>query len=68
MKILKQPRGFDFEQPLLNRVLRVHASLTHEVEAVSGSYRKWFDYYDAETRCLLPNNNWRVKIIRKIGK
>jgi len=68
MKITKQPSGMDFQQPLLNKVLRIHV-------AVMSSSRKSDDgsrqdnvarsVHDAKTRKLLPYNNWRCRILRK---
>lgn len=67
MKILKQPKGYDFEQPLLNKLLRVHVALMYGYESVSGRSDSSRTFYDAETREVLSYSNWRVKLIRKLG-
>jgi len=67
MKIRKQPIGYDFEQPLLNKILRVHVALMYSREFVSRRSDSSRDYFDAKTRRLLPYNNWRVKLIKRYG-
>lgn len=71
MKILKQPSRWSFQQPLLNRVLRVHAlvMLTRKMDDDFNvkSAKTAMEYYDAKTRSRLDPLNWRVKLIRKLG-
>lgn len=67
MKIRKQPSGFDFNQPLLNKILRVHVALMYRSESVSGQSDSSRTFYDAKTREVLSYSNWRVKLIRKFG-
>lgn len=71
MRILKQPSKWNFEQPVLNRVLKVHAMIM-ETRRMNEHYtvrnRKLsIEYYDARTRSRLDYNNWRVKLIRRFG-
>lgn len=69
MKILKQPQGYDYGQPLLNKFLRVHVALMHNARRVNDYDRTWTNrtFYDAETREILTDSNWRVKLIKKLG-
>lgn len=65
MRILKQPSGMDFKQPLLNKLLRVHVSLMHTATQRNSYTERTF--HDAESREVLPSTNWRVKVIKRIG-
>lgn len=67
MRIFKQPIGYELEQPLLNKILRVHVSTTFSAEAISGRSEVSREYYDAKTRKWLNRRNWRVRIIKKLG-
>lgn len=67
MKILKQPSGMDFTQPLLNKLLRVHVAIMHSANLVRGSSSTEITFYDSKTRSVLSRRNWRVRIIRKLG-
>lgn len=69
MKILKQPSGYNFRQPLLNKFLRVHVSLSYSARNSDTDRVSWFDerFYDSKTRKELYSDNWRVKLIHKLG-
>ena len=67
MKIRKQPSGMDFNQPLLNKILRVHVALMYYSESVSGQSDSSRTFFDSKTREVLGYSNWQVKLIRKFG-
>lgn len=67
MKILKQPHAYNYTQPLINRLLRVHASQFHHYRGWEKRGEDRLEYYDAKTRELLDRSNWRVKLIRCLG-
>lgn len=69
MRFLKQPRGYEIEQPLLNKLLFVHVSLEYHSRSIGGDVKSsaYRYYFSSRTRLMLSDKNWRVRIIKKIG-